>query len=128
MRARHAATGSGARRRITSAGLALLAAAPSRAALLVAAALIGVSQTLAFPSLLALAVRRAGPGERTSAIATCTGCFEVGLASAAVILGVVLDRLGFAGLYGVAAGVSALALVPLAIAWAAEREAALADV
>src|SRR5919197_1539496 len=111
-----------------TAGLALLAAAPSRAALLVAAALIGVSQALAFPSLLALAVRRTGPGERTSAIATFTGCFEVGLASAAVVLGVVLDHLGFAGLYGVAAAVSALALVPLALAWPAEREAALADV
>jgi predicted MFS family arabinose efflux permease len=109
-------------------GLALLAAAPSRAVLLVAAALVGVSQALAFPSLLALAVRRASSGDRTSAIATFTGCFEVGLASAAVVLGVVLDRLGFAGLYGVAAAVSALALVPLALAWSAEREAALADV
>jgi predicted MFS family arabinose efflux permease len=109
-------------------GLALLAVAPSRAALLVASALLGVSQALAFPSLLALAVRRTGSIDRTSAIATFTGCFEVGLASAAIVLGVVLDRLGFAGLYGVAAAVSALALVPLAATRAAERSAVAADV
>ena len=109
-------------------GLALLAVAPSRAALLAASALLGVSQALAFPALLALAVRRAGSIDRTSAIATFTGCFEVGLASAAIVLGVVLDRLGFAGLYGVAAAVSALALVPLAATRAAERSAVAADV
>jgi predicted MFS family arabinose efflux permease len=109
-------------------GLALLAAAPSRAALLVASALVGVSQALAFPSLLALAVRRAGSLDRTSAIATFTGCFEVGLASAAIVLGVVLDRVGFAGLYGVAAAVSALALVPLAMTRADERSAVAAEV
>jgi MFS family permease len=109
-------------------GLALLAVAPSRAALVVASALLGVSQALAFPSLLAMAIGRAGSIERTSAIATFTGCFEVGLASAAIVLGVALDRLGFAGLYGVAAAVSALALVPLAVTRAAERSAVAADV
>jgi predicted MFS family arabinose efflux permease len=109
-------------------GLALLAVAPSRAALLAASALLGVNQALAFPSLLALAVQRTGSIERTSAIVTFTGCFEVGLASAAIVLGVALDRLGFAGLYGVAAAVSALALVPLAMARAAERSAVAADV
>jgi MFS family permease len=106
-----------------TAGLALLAVAPSRAALMVAGALLGTSQALAFPSLLTLAVRRAG-ASRTSAIATFTGCFEVGLASAAIVLGVVLDQLGFAGLYGVAAGVSALALAPLAMTRAGQRAAA----
>jgi MFS family permease len=105
-------------------GLALLALAPSRAALLGASALVGVSQALAFPALLALAVRRAGALERTSAIATFTGCFEVGLASAAIVLGVVLDLVGFAGMYGIAAAVSAAALVPLAMTRAGERAAA----
>jgi MFS family permease len=104
-----------------TAGLALLAAAPGRGVLLAAAALVGTSQALAFPSLLTLAVRRAGAVQRTSAIATFTGCFEVGLASAAVVLGVVVDAVGFAGMYGVAACVSALALVPLAVARAGRR-------
>jgi predicted MFS family arabinose efflux permease len=106
-----------------TAGLALLAAAPSRASLLAAGALLGTSQALAFPSLLTLAVRSAGAG-RTAAIATFTGCFEVGLASAAIVLGIVLDELGFAGLYGIAAGVSALALAPLALSRAGQRAAA----
>jgi predicted MFS family arabinose efflux permease len=75
-----------------------------------------------------LAVRGAGSIDRTSAIATFTGCFEVGLATAAIVLGVVLDRLGFAGLYGVAAAVSALALVPLVLTRAAERPVVAADV
>jgi predicted MFS family arabinose efflux permease len=109
-----------------TAALTVLAAAPSRGAMLAASALLGASQALAFPSLIALAVRRSGPHERTSAIATFTGCFEVGLATAALVLGVVLDLVGFAGLYGVAAAVSALALVPLAMTRAGERAAAQA--
>jgi hypothetical protein len=40
----------------------------------------------------------------------------------------VLDRLGFAGVYGVAAAVSALALAPLAATRAAERSAVAVDV
>jgi predicted MFS family arabinose efflux permease len=111
---------------VATVGLVLLAVSPSRAALVVAAGLVGASQALAFPSLLALAVSRAGPIDRTSAIATFTGCFEIGLASAAIVLGVVLDRLGFAGLYGLAAAVSALAVVPLVLAWAGERAAVAA--
>jgi predicted MFS family arabinose efflux permease len=63
-----------------------------------------------------------------AALATFTGFFEVGLATAAIVLGAVLDELGFAGLYGVAAGVSAAALVPLAMARAGERRRLLAEV
>jgi predicted MFS family arabinose efflux permease len=105
-------------------GLALLALVPDAGALVVASALVAFGQALAFPALLQLAVERAGPLRRTGAIATFTGFFEVGLASAAIVLGAVLDALGFAGLYGVAAGVSAAALVPLAMARTRERVAA----
>ena len=38
-----------------------------------------------------------------------------------MVLGAVVDAVGFAGMYGVAAGVSALALVPLAMARAGTR-------
>jgi MFS family permease len=68
------------------------------------------------------------PGVVVAAQTWAMASFTVFVALYAAHLGVVLDRLGFAGLYGVAAGVSALALVPLALAWTAERAAALADV
>jgi predicted MFS family arabinose efflux permease len=106
-------------------GLALLAAVPHVGALLVGSALLAVSQAIAYPALIYLAVQRAGLEHRTAAVATFTGFFEAGLASAAIVLGVVLDALGFAGLYAVAAGVCALALVPLAVVYRAERERAL---
>jgi MFS family permease len=106
-----------------TAGLALLALVPRAWALVVASAPVALSQALAFPALLHLAVGRAGVERRTAAVATFTGFFEVGLASAAIVLGAVLDGAGFAGLYGVAAAMSAAALVPL-FAMARERVAA----
>lgn len=102
-------------------GLALLAAVPQVWALLVGSALLAVSQAVAYPALIYLAVQRAGPENRTAAVATFTGFFEAGLASAAVVLGVVLDAFGFAGLYAVAAVVCALALAPLAAVHRAHR-------
>jgi predicted MFS family arabinose efflux permease len=112
-----------------TAGLALLALVPEAWALVPASALVALSQALAFPALMHLAVRRAGPSRRTASVATFTGFFEVGLATAALALGAVLDGLGFAGLYGVAAAVSAMALVPLfAMARAGERERVAAGV
>jgi predicted MFS family arabinose efflux permease len=96
-------------------GLALLALLPDTRALLVGSALIAVSQALAFPALLQLAVQRSGIAHRTSAVATFTGFFEAGLASSAIVLGVALDRFGFRGLYSLAAAVSAAALVPLLV-------------
>jgi predicted MFS family arabinose efflux permease len=98
-----------------TAGLGLLALVPEPWALVVASAPVALSQALAFPALLHLAVRRAGDAHRIAAVATFTGFFEAGLATAAVALGAVLDRLGFAGLYGVAAAVSAAALVPVLV-------------
>jgi predicted MFS family arabinose efflux permease len=103
-----------------TAGLALLALLPDTPALLAGSALLAISQALAFPALLQLAVQRAGVARRTRAVATFTGFFETGLASAAIVLGVALDRLGFAGLYGLAAAVSAAALLPLLLSQAHE--------
>jgi MFS family permease len=99
-----------------SAGLGLLALVPNTRALLVGSALIAVSQALAFPALLHLAVQRAGTAHRTRAIATFTGFFEAGLASSAIVLGLTLNRFGFEGLYGLAAAVSAAAILPLLLA------------
>jgi predicted MFS family arabinose efflux permease len=101
-------------------GLALLALVPAPWALVVASAPVALSQALAFPALMHLAVRRAGDLHRTAAVATFTGFFEAGLATAAVVLGAVLDAFGFTGLYAVAAAVSAAALVPV-LAMARER-------
>ncbi len=96
-------------------GLALLALLPDRRTLLIGSALIAISQALAFPALLHLAIQRAGV-HRTSAVATFTGFFEAGLATSAIALGAALDKFGFGGLYAVAAGVSAASLAPLLLA------------
>jgi len=96
-------------------GLALLALLPDRRTLLIGSALIAISQALAFPALLHLAIQRAGV-HRTSAVSTFTGFFEVGLATSAIALGAALDKFGFGGLYAVAAGVSAASLAPLLLA------------
>jgi predicted MFS family arabinose efflux permease len=82
----------------------------------VAPATSAVNQALAFPALLHLAVQRAGTAHRTRAIATFTGFFEAGLASSAIVLGLTLNRFGFEGLYGLAAAVSAAAILPLLLA------------
>jgi predicted MFS family arabinose efflux permease len=100
-----------------TAGLALLAATSALPALLVASALVAVGQAFAFPALLRLAVSRAPTVDRTAVVATFTGFFEAGLATGALVLGAVLDRLGFAGLYAVAAAVSLAAALPVALAW-----------
>jgi predicted MFS family arabinose efflux permease len=105
-----------------TAGLALLALLPDTRALLVGSVLIAISQALAFPALLQLAVERAGTARRTRAVATFTGFFEAGLASSAIVLGLALDRLGFGGLYGLAAAVSAATLLPLLRARADEAK------
>ncbi len=105
-----------------TAGLALLALLADTRALLVGSALIAVSQALAFPALLQLAVQRAGVARRTHAVATFTGFFEAGLASSAIVLGLALDRLGFGGLYGLAAAVSAAAFLFLLLARRDEAE------
>jgi predicted MFS family arabinose efflux permease len=97
----------------STAGLLLLALLPNPRVLLAGSALIAISQALAFPALLQLAVQRAGSERRISAVATFTGFFEVGLASAAIALGAALDHFGFTGLYTIAAVVSAAAFTPL---------------
>jgi predicted MFS family arabinose efflux permease len=99
-----------------TAGLTLLALLPDRRTLLVGSVLIAISQALALPALLNLAVHRAGVARRTSAVATFTGFFEAGLASSAIALGAALNEFGFRGLYGIAALVGAGALAPLLIA------------
>lgn len=96
-----------------TAGLTLLALVADQSALLAGSLFVAVGQALGFPALLQLAIDHAGPARRTAAVATFTGFFEVGLATAAIGLGAILNRFGFGGLYTVGAAISAAALVPL---------------
>lgn len=96
-------------------GLGLLAVAPTTGALLAGSAIIGLGQALAQPALMRFTVDRVPDGERTSAIATFTAFFDIAYATAAIVLGAVLAEAGYAGLYGVAAALSALAIAPVAL-------------
>ena len=86
----------------------LFALAGSRPLLLLASALLATGAALAYPALMALAVRSVPRAERTEAIATVTACFDAGFAAASLGLAVALDLAGFAAVFGSAAAVTAL--------------------
>ena len=93
---------------IETASLVLFALAGSRPLLLLGSALLATGAALAYPALMALAVRSVPRAERTEAIATVTACFDAGFAAAALGLAAALDLAGFAAVFGSAAAVTAL--------------------
>lgn len=96
---------------LTGGGLVLLAAWPSAAGTLAAAAVIGAGQALGLPAFLAMAVARLPAEQRGSAVATTAAFFDVGFLAAALALDVVTQTLGLTYGFAVAGGVSAAALL-----------------
>src|SRR5262249_17891273 len=60
-------------------GTALLALPPNLASLVAAAGLLGVGNSMLYPTLVALVVDRAPPSERGLAIGTVSGAWDVGV-------------------------------------------------
>lgn len=81
---------------IGAVGLALLAAATTPQPALVGIALFGVCQAATFPALMSLSVEKASTSDRGSVIGTFTGCFDIGIAIGAVLVGAIVDSHGFA--------------------------------
>lgn len=94
-------------------GLTLMGVWGSAAGLFGATAVYAVGQALAFPALMALALRDASPGERGAAIATFTAMVDVGFGIGPAALGFVAHGFGYGGVFLVGAAVAALGLVLL---------------
>jgi MFS family permease len=84
---------------LLSAGLLLLGMASSSAALLTAAALVGLAYGIAVPSVQTIAIQKS-PSHRISAVtATVFTFLDMGMGAGAYIVGVGIHALGYAGLY-----------------------------
>ena len=112
-----------------AAALALLSAAASTLALLLAALLYGVFFGSVQPALMAMAVDRVGPAERGSAMGTFTTAMDLGIGVGSFLWGFVIQASGYSAMYLSAAGVAlfALAFVVLGSRRAAARSALPAD-
>lgn len=98
---------------VSAAGLALMGVWRTTTGLFVATAVYAVGQALAFPALMALALRDASPGERGAAIATFTAMVDVGFGIGPAALGFVAHGLGYGSVFLFGAAVALLGLVLL---------------
>jgi MFS family permease len=92
-------------------GNAVLAAPPTIASLVLAAALLGSGNSMLYPTLVALVVDRTPLAERGRAIGTLSGAWDVGVAIGAPAIALLVERHGFAAGFGASAVVTALGLV-----------------
>ncbi|MGH2655818.1 MAG: MFS transporter [Actinomycetota bacterium] len=98
---------------VSAAGLALMGVWGTTTGLFVATAVYAVGQALAFPALMALALRDAAPGQRGAAIATFTAMVDVGFGIGPAALGFVAHGFGYGGVFLFGAAVALLGLVLL---------------
>lgn len=91
----------------TAAGMALMGAWRTPTGLLVGTAFFAVGQSLAFPSLAALAVGRVGPTERGAVFATMTAFLDLAFGMGALSLGALAGSIGIGGGFLVSAVIAA---------------------
>ena len=87
-----------------------LAFPPQMATLVAGATLLGAGVALFYPTLVALLVDRTPESERGSAIGTLSGSFDLGGMVGSLLVGLTVDRLGFAAGFHVAGAGAALGL------------------
>jgi MFS family permease len=100
----------------SAAGLAIIAAFPSLAGLLVGTGLFAFGVAFIMPALLALTVARAPVEERGLAVATATLFIDVSFGIAPVVLGAVAEIGGYASGFVVAGAISATGALVLVAA------------
>lgn len=103
---------------LIASGNAVLAAAPTRVSLVVAAALLGCGNSMLYPTLVALVVDRTPFVERGRAIGTLSGAWDVGVAIGSPLIAFLVQTHGYAAGFLASAATTALGLVTLL---AAER-------
>jgi MFS family permease len=94
-------------------GLAVIALWQSAAGLYAGTAVLALGQSLVFPALMMLVVSAAPLAERSSAVGSFTAFADLGYAIGAISLGAVAGAAGYGGVFGVAAVLVAIGLVPL---------------
>jgi MFS family permease len=94
-------------------GLATIGLWPTAAGLLAGTVVFAGGQALAFPALMALAVRRAPASERSRVVGTFTAFVDLAFGLGPVTLGVIAGALGYRATFLAAAAVSAAGLVLL---------------
>jgi MFS family permease len=98
---------------LSAVGLATPAVYAEPAGLYLGAGLFGAGHALSYPSLLVLAVARAGEHEASGALGSLKACEAVGQAAGATVLGAVAAGAGYGAVFGLAAAVTLIGLVPL---------------
>ena len=95
---------------VSACGLALMGVWGTTAGLFAATAVYAVGQALAFPALMALALRGTSPGERGAAIATFSAMVDVGFGIGPAALGFVAHGFGYGGVFLIGSVVAVLGL------------------
>jgi len=89
-------------------GLALLAAARTRAGMMTSAAVFGVGFGAAYPAYVAHVMKHVDPRRRGAAFGGILAAFDTGIGTGSILTGVVVERAGYAAAFGAAAALSAL--------------------
>jgi predicted MFS family arabinose efflux permease len=100
---------SGAALVVSTAGLAILAAAPTPLGLFVGTATFACGVAFTMPALLALAVSRVPPEERGMVVGTTTVFLDLVFGLSPVVLGLIADRAGYGPTFAVSAAFAAVA-------------------
>ena len=95
---------------LISLGLALLAAGGTRASMIVSAIVFGVGFGTAYPVYVGYVMRDVSPVRRGAAFGAILAAFDTGIGTGSTSMGWVIQRYGFHTAFGMAAGLSALAL------------------
>ncbi|MGC1305403.1 MAG: MFS transporter [Caulobacteraceae bacterium] len=107
---------------IEAAALLLIWQARSGAMALAGATLTGLGYSLVFPSLGVEAIRRVGPERRGLALGAYLACFDLGLAMAGPVAGVVAQAAGLASTFVAGAVAAVLAMTLLAVTLFRQRQ------
>jgi predicted MFS family arabinose efflux permease len=95
---------------VLAAGLAVLAFGGTRLHLLMSAVIFGTGFGTAYPVFVAHVMRHVGPARRGAAFGAILAAFDTGIGTGSTTMGWLIQRFDFATAFGIAAGLSALAL------------------
>lgn len=91
-------------------GFALLAVGGSRPILIVSAVVFGIGFGSAYPAYLGHVLRFVDEGRRGAAFGSIIGAFDTGIGTGSIVMGMIIERLGFTHAWLTAAALAALAI------------------
>ncbi len=104
---------------LVTVGLALTAAAHTRAQLVVGASVFGLGFGNQYPAFVGHVMRFVDPKRRGAAFGGILAAFDTGVGTGSIGVGALAERFGFGGAFGIAAGLSAFS-IPYFV-WAEKR-------